>query len=58
MILVLQSQVTCSQNLSLFVYEIGLVTERGLLIFSRLDLHLEKNGGKVVKQNVPSREIK
>ena len=46
MILVLQSQVTCSQNLSLFVYEIGLVTERGLLIFSRLDLHLEKNGGK------------
>ena len=58
MILVLQSQVTCSQNLSLFVYEIGLVTERGLLIFSRLYLHLEKNGGKVVKQNVPSREIK
>ena len=40
------NQVNCSQNLLLFVYEIGLVAERGLLIFSRLDLHLEKNNGK------------
>ena len=59
MMLVLQSQRTCNQSLPLLVYEIGLVAERSLLIFSRLVLHLEDCGGKSGKtQNTPSREIK